>query len=102
MFCSSLGKNWEDASTLNIVKYLMEIARDKERPKSTLDQALASTAMYKLIDIPSPTHSTIITRLRKGLINQTTEPIQRGGVIPPETLANLFHSWGANENLSIN
>jgi site-specific recombinase XerD len=100
-FCNSLGKNWKDASTLDIAKYLMEVARDKERPKSTLDQALASiSAMYELTDTPSPTHSTIITRLRKGLINQTTEPIQRGGAIPPEAIANLFHSWGVNEKLT--
>jgi integrase len=79
----------------------MEVARDKERPKSTLDQALASiSAMYELTDTPSPTHSTIITRLRKGLINQTTEPIQQGGAIPPEAIANLFHSWGVNEKLT--
>ena len=101
-FCNSLGKSWKEATSIEIAKFLMEIAKNKERPKSSLDQALASiAAMFEFANKPSPTQSTIISRLRKGLINQTTEPVQKGGAMAPEPLIELFQKWGPNEQLSL-
>ena len=101
-FCNSLGKSWKEATSVEIAKFMMEIAKNKDRPKSSLDQALASiAAMFEFANKPSPTQSTIVSRLRKGLINQTTEPVQKGGAMAPEPLIELFRKWGQNEQLSI-
>ena len=63
-FCDKKEKDWKDATTKDIAEFLVEIAHDKQRPKSSLDQALASiAAMFELSDKPSPTHATVITRL---------------------------------------
>lgn len=101
-FCEGCHMEWQNATDKEIGRFLMEIAQDKDRPKSSLDQALASVAaMFEFSNKMTPTHSPIITRLRKGLINSTPKPIQRGGAIAPEPLKQLFVKMGTNMQLTV-